>query len=538
METGWLPSHSAPLLKKELARSAISCGVFIKNVIAVAAYIQLASQSQAKFHNKQNWVSFRLPCAAAPAQSTASAYLSLQFSPHPCAVVLRHALSQWPSQALFEARNDVSWSLLTSLDSRSQEWAFFHVTFGIKRLIFRLVWKVVRCLSTKQDGGCARCSDGPSWTRGSDRHRSHSDERGCRDHHRGSDRCHEPRARHSPRLQESGERIRPSSSSGRSSSSKHGVGSTDLSGSTRASGKATDVRPSSTHRHLSLSMVLIPQTIRDQHVLWGRLRMSSSSSEGYVRPQVLALSISYYGRPQVPARATSSYMTWERIYGPSWVVSCVQYRDWFDNCRSWATWEEDNYCHPVASSSSSRWQLGRCNGPGRCDGPGRRWGLDRCAGPGRCDGPGRSGGLGRCDRPGRCDEGSAGDADLAEHEDSAAADSGEGGAQQVRVPQQVRLQLGLRHRISKDRIQWCCLRMAVWFFRHCLDGSIRPVFSTSCLWYIDATSHGHWDASSRQAGQTYSWDVQNQRFSDPGQKVQDSSEEKHHDIHSSDWSRP
>ena len=54
---------------------------------------------------------------------------------------------------IFEARNEFSWWLLTSLVSRSQEWAFFHVTYDIKRLLFRLVWKVVRCLSTKQDGG-------------------------------------------------------------------------------------------------------------------------------------------------------------------------------------------------------------------------------------------------------------------------------------------------------------------------------------------------------------------------------------------------
>ena len=57
-------------------------------------------------------------------------------------------------------------------------------------------------------------SDGPSGTRGSDRHRSYSDERGHRDHCRGSERRHEsPRARHSPRRCESEERTPPSSSS-------------------------------------------------------------------------------------------------------------------------------------------------------------------------------------------------------------------------------------------------------------------------------------------------------------------------------------
>ena len=114
-------------------------------------------------------------------------------------------------------------------------------------------------------------SDGPSGTRGSDRHRSHSDERGRRDRHRGSERRHEPRACHSPRLQESGEWTRPLSSSGRSVEPTPCLEELDLPGSTRASGKTTDVRPSSTHHH--------------HH------------------PR--AISISCYGRPQVPARATS-----------------------------------------------------------------------------------------------------------------------------------------------------------------------------------------------------------------------------------------
>ena len=55
-------------------------GVFIKNVVAVAAYSRLASLSQAKFHTKKLSPLVR-PCAAAPAQSTTSAYRSLRFSP-------------------------------------------------------------------------------------------------------------------------------------------------------------------------------------------------------------------------------------------------------------------------------------------------------------------------------------------------------------------------------------------------------------------------------------------------------------------------
>ena len=54
--------------------------IFIKNVVAVAAYSRLASRSQEKFHTKKLSPLVR-PCAAAPAQSTTSAYRSLRFSP-------------------------------------------------------------------------------------------------------------------------------------------------------------------------------------------------------------------------------------------------------------------------------------------------------------------------------------------------------------------------------------------------------------------------------------------------------------------------
>ena len=94
-------------------------------------------------------------------------------------------------------------------------------------------------------------SDSPCGNRGSDRHRSHSDERGQKGHHRGSSRCHESsRARHSPRRHESGERTRPSSSSGTARyRSMHGVDSTAHPWSACALDKATDSRPSSHHRH-------------------------------------------------------------------------------------------------------------------------------------------------------------------------------------------------------------------------------------------------------------------------------------------------
>ena len=83
-------------------------------------------------------------------------------------------------------------------------------------------------------------SDGPSGTKGSERHRSCSGERGRRDRGHGSERRHDSsRFRHSPRHRESGERARPTSSSGGSSSRSKQADSTDVPGSGRASGRAT-----------------------------------------------------------------------------------------------------------------------------------------------------------------------------------------------------------------------------------------------------------------------------------------------------------
>ena len=78
----------------------------------------------------------------------------------------------------------------------------------------------------------------PSGTNGSERHRSRSGERGCRDRGHVSERCHESsRFHHSTRHRTSGERARPTSSSGGSSSRSKQA-------------DVTDVRPStSTHQH-------------------------------------------------------------------------------------------------------------------------------------------------------------------------------------------------------------------------------------------------------------------------------------------------
>ena len=57
--------------------------VFIKNVVAVAAYSRLASRSQAKFQTMK-LSPLSTPCAAAPAQSTVSTCRPLRFSPRSC----------------------------------------------------------------------------------------------------------------------------------------------------------------------------------------------------------------------------------------------------------------------------------------------------------------------------------------------------------------------------------------------------------------------------------------------------------------------
>ena len=56
----------------------ISWYLHVRNGVAVAAYSRLASRSQAKFHTMK-LSSLVRPCAAAPAQSTTSAYRSLDF---------------------------------------------------------------------------------------------------------------------------------------------------------------------------------------------------------------------------------------------------------------------------------------------------------------------------------------------------------------------------------------------------------------------------------------------------------------------------
>ena len=142
--------------KREIFQMTINTcliDIFIRNVVAVAAYSRLTSRSQAKFQT------MKLSPLSAPLRilTCAEHCIHLSFTSLFASLVYgcesdTHCPSGL-SQAFFEARNEVGWWLLTSLVSRSQEWVFFHVTFDIKHLLFRLVWKVVRCLSTKQDGG-------------------------------------------------------------------------------------------------------------------------------------------------------------------------------------------------------------------------------------------------------------------------------------------------------------------------------------------------------------------------------------------------
>ena len=90
----------------------------------------------------------------------------------------------------------------------------------------------------------------PSRTNGSEHHRSRSGERGRRDQGHGSERCHESsRFHHATRHRESGERARPTSSSGGSSSRSKQADSMDVPGYDGASGRVTDVRPSTSTHH-------------------------------------------------------------------------------------------------------------------------------------------------------------------------------------------------------------------------------------------------------------------------------------------------
>ena len=136
--------------------------------------------------------------------------------------------------------------------------------------------QVIREKSSKIVSYCVSVVDRPSWfdgpsrTRGSDCHLSHSDERGHRDHHQGSSRRHEsPRAesarRHSPRCHESGEQTRPSSSSGRSRSrSRHGADSMDHPGSAHASSRATDSRAYHHHSRAAVDHRSLPTQHRSR----------------------------------------------------------------------------------------------------------------------------------------------------------------------------------------------------------------------------------------------------------------------------------
>ena len=97
--------------------------------------------------------------------------------------------------------------------------------------------------------GRSRSDGGPmiSGTNRSERHRLRSGVWGKRGH--GSERLHDsPRSRHSPRRRRSGERTRPTSSGGFSSRARH-ADPTDVTGSGRALGRATEVWTSSSATH-------------------------------------------------------------------------------------------------------------------------------------------------------------------------------------------------------------------------------------------------------------------------------------------------
>ena len=137
--------------------------------------------------------------------------------------------------------------------------------------------------------GRSRSNGGPvpSGTKGSERHRSCSGDRGRQGH--GSERRHDsPRSHHSPRRQRCGERTRPTSSGGSSSRARH-ADPMDAPGAGRASGRATEVRPpsSSTHR-------------QRHHSRSSADRRSRSGSQDHDRREsVDSLRLSYVSRHEV-----------------------------------------------------------------------------------------------------------------------------------------------------------------------------------------------------------------------------------------------
>ena len=95
----------------------------------MAAYSRLASRSQAKFHTMKLSPLVH-PCAAAPAQSTTSAYHSLRISPPLVnGRESNHSLYQWPSQA-FKSNTKIedSCGCLWS-SSAGLRWKFWQVGY-------------------------------------------------------------------------------------------------------------------------------------------------------------------------------------------------------------------------------------------------------------------------------------------------------------------------------------------------------------------------------------------------------------------------
>ena len=163
------------------------------------------------------------------------------------------------------------------------------------RTVFSSVSVVER---SRSDGGPM-----PSGTNGSERHRSRSGERGRRDRGHGSERCHESsRFHHSTRHRESGERARPTSSSGGSSSRSMQADSMDVPGYGGASGRVTDVRPStSTHHqhHHSPCPLHLRASVGHTSEAETAGRLSRSSD----KKKILSSGVSVVGRSRCPTAA-------------------------------------------------------------------------------------------------------------------------------------------------------------------------------------------------------------------------------------------
>ena len=125
---------------------------FIKNIVAVAAYIRLTSRSQTKFQNKRNWVhsGFRAQPHLRRARHPPICHLNSRLA---CLRMwIWHALSQWPSQAFSKLDTKLVCGCLPRSPVGRRSGRFWH-RFGSEFDFIPTCVNSHSLLTTRQDGG-------------------------------------------------------------------------------------------------------------------------------------------------------------------------------------------------------------------------------------------------------------------------------------------------------------------------------------------------------------------------------------------------